>query len=178
MKKKYRPVSNLPFIIKIIEKCTLNQLTKHSDTHNILLKFQLAYRKAHSCETGLLKLANDTLWAMKNKHITAVLIMDLSAAFDTVDHDLLLIVLHRKFGITNATLKWYNNFLKLRKSRVCINGSYSSELIMDFGLPQGSTQGAYLFNCYASTLSEIVPDTLTINSFADDHSIRRTFKPE
>ena len=49
---------------------------------------------------------------------------------------------------------------------------------MDFGLPQGSTQDAYLFNCYASTLSKIVPDSLTLNSFADDHSIRRTFKPE
>ena len=103
--------------------------------------------------------------------------MDLSAAFE-VNHDLLLNVLHRKFGIINTALKWYNNFLKPRKSRVCINGSYSSEQIMDFGLPQGSTQGAYLFNCYASTLSEIVPDSLTLNGFADDHSIRRTFKPE
>ena len=49
---------------------------------------------------------------------------------------------------------------------------------MDFGLPQGSIQGAYLFNCYASTLSEIVPDSLTLNGFADDHSIKRTFKTE
>ena len=50
--------------------------------------------------------------------------------------------------------------------------------IIDFGLPQGSTQGAYLFNCYVSTLSKIVPDSLTLNGFAVDHSIRRTFKPE
>ena len=61
---------------------------------------------------------------------------------------------------------------------MCFNGSYTSEWIMDFGLPQGSTQSVYLFNCYASTLSEIVPDSLTPNGFADDHSIRRTFKPE
>ena len=115
---------------------------------------------------------------MENKQITAVLIMDLSAAFNTVDYDLLLNVLHRKFGIINTALKWYKNFLKLRKSRVCINSSYSSEQIMDFGLPQESTQGAYLFNCYASTLSKIVPDSLTLNSFAEDHSIRRIFKPE
>ena len=115
---------------------------------------------------------------MENKQTTAVLIMDLSAAFSTVDHDLLLDVLHRKFGIINTALKWYNNFLKPRKSRICINGSYSSEWIMDFGLPQGSTQCAYLFSCYASTLSKIVPDLLTLNGFVDDHSIRRTFKPE
>ena len=115
---------------------------------------------------------------MENKQITAVLIMDLSAAFDTADHDLLLNVLHRKFGITNTALRWYNNFIKPRKSRVCINGSYSSEQIMDFGLSQGFIQDAFLFNCYASTLSEIVPDSLTLNGFADDHSIRRTFKPD
>ena len=82
-----------------------------------------------------------------------MLIMDLTAVFDTVDYDVLLDVLHRKFGINNTALKWYTNFLKPRKSRVCINGSYSSEKIMDFGLSQGSTQGAFLFNYYTSTLS-------------------------
>ena len=112
---------------------------------------------------------------MENKQITAMVIMDL---LDTVDHDVLLDVLHRKCGITNTALKWYTNFLKLRKSRVCINGSYSSEKIMDFGLPQGSTQGAFLFNYYASTLSKIVPDSLALNGFVDNHSIRRTFKLE
>ena len=177
IKENYRPFSNLPFISKIIEKCTLNQLTKHCDTHNLLPKYQSAYRKFHSCETSLLKLINDTLWAMENKKITAMLIMDLSAAFDTVDHDVLLDVLHRKFGINNTALKLYTHFLKLRKSMVYINGSYSSEKIMDFGLPQGSTQGAFLFDCYALKLSKIVPDSLTLNGFADDHSIRRTFKP-
>ena len=104
--------------------------------------------------------------------------MDLLAAFDTVDHDLLCDVLQRKFGITNTALEWYNNFLKPRKFRLCINGWCSSEWIMDFGISQESTQGAYLFNCYASTLSKIVPDSLTLKAFVDDHSIRRTFQPE
>ena len=95
--------------------------------------------------------------------------MDLLAAFDIVNHDLLLEALHRKIGIINTVLKWYNNFLKPRKSRVFINGSYSSEWIMGFGLPQGSTQGAFLFNCYASLLSKFVPDSLTLNGFTYDH---------
>ena len=178
VKENYRPVSDLPFISKITEKCTLNQLTKHCDTCNLVPEYQSAYRKFHSCETNLLKFLNDTLWTMENKQITAVLKMDLLATFDTVDNDLLLSVLHRKFGIINTAFKWYNNFLKLRKSRVCISGWYSSEWIMDCGLPQGYIQGAYLFNCYASSLSEIVQDSLTLNGFMDDHSIRRTFKPE
>ena len=75
--ENYRPVSNLPFISKIIEKCTLNQLTKHCDTHNLLPEYQSAYRKFYSCEISLLKLVNNTLWVMENKQITAVLIMDL-----------------------------------------------------------------------------------------------------
>ena len=115
---------------------------------------------------------------MENKQITAMLIMDLSVAFNTGDHDVLLDVLCRKCDINNTAPKWYTNFLKLRKSRVCINGSYSSEKIMDFGLPQVFTQGTFLFNCYASTLSETVPDSLTLNGFVDNHSIGRTFKPE
>ena len=177
VKTNYRPVSNLPLISKIIEKYTLNQLTKHCDIHNQLPQYQSAYRKFCSYKTNL-KLVSDTLWAMEKQQITALLIMDLSAAFNTVDHDLLLNVLQRKFGITNPALEWYNSFLKPRKFRVCINDSYLSEWIMGFGLPQGSTQDAYLFNCYASTLSKIVPDSLALNGFAYDHSIRRTFKPE
>ena len=85
--------------------------------------------------------------------------------------------MEKKFGIINTAHKWCNNFLKLRKSRVCINGSYSSEWVTDFSLCQGSTQGAFLFNCYASTLSKNVPDSLMFNGFMDDHSIKRTFKP-
>ena len=95
---------------------------------------------------------------MEQQQITAVLITDLSAAFDTVNHDPLLDVLQGQLGITNIILKLCKTFLKPRNFRVCINGSFSSEWIMDFGLPQRSTQGEYLFNYYASKLSEIVPD--------------------
>ena len=140
--------------------------------YNLLPEYQSAYRKFHSWETSLLKLVSDYLWAMEQQQITAVLIMDLLAAFHTVNHDLLLDVLQWIFGITNTVLKWYKNLLKLRKLTICINSSYSSEQTMNFGLHQGSIQQ------YASRLSEIVPDSLTLNGFADDHSIRSTFKPE
>ena len=134
--------------------------------------------KLYSCETSLPKLGNDILWAMEWQQITAVLIMDLSAAFDTVDHNLLLDVLQGKFGITNTALQWYKNCLQPRKFIVCINSSHSSEQIIDFGMPQRSTQGAYLFICYASTLPEIAPESLILNGFTDDHSIRRLFRLE
>ena len=70
--------------------------------HSLLPEYQSAYRKFHSCETNLLKLVNNTPWPMQNKQITAVPIMDLSAAFDTVDHDLPINVLQRKVCITNT----------------------------------------------------------------------------
>ena len=64
------------------------------------------------CETSLLRLVNDTLWAMENKLITAVTVMDLPVAFDTVSHDLLLAVLREQFGIKGVALNWYENYLK------------------------------------------------------------------
>ena len=114
---------------------------------------------------------------MEDKRITAVIVMDLSAAFDTVSHELLLAVLRERFGINDLAITWYENYLKPRRFKVCINGKYSAQKTVDFSVPQGSTQGAYLFICYASTLNEIVPKSFTLNGFANDHSIRKSFRP-
>ena len=138
IKSNYQPVSNLIFISKIAEKCPLEQFNKHCDDYDLLPEYQSAYRKYYSCETGLLKLINDILWNMENKLVTAVTIWHLSAAFDTVDHYLLLEVLHNKFGIDGHAMKWYNDYLKPRKFKVNINGVYSTEKSMQFSIPQGS----------------------------------------
>ena len=97
-------------------KCTLNQLPKHCDMYSFLPEYQSTYRKFYICETSLLKLVNVTLWAMEKQQITVALIMDLSAGFNAVDHDLLLNVLQGKVGITNTALRWYN-FLKSKKKK-------------------------------------------------------------
>ena len=108
----YRPVSNLPFISIVAEKCTLQEFSDHCDTYDLLLEYQSAYRKNFSCKTVLLKLTNDTLWGMENKNITAVIFLDLLAAFTTADHDLLLEILNKKFGIKDKTLCWYEQYRK------------------------------------------------------------------
>ena len=92
----YRPVSNLCFISKIVENITLDQFNQHCQDYNLVPEYQSAYRKKHSCETNLVKLVNDTLWIMENQLVTTIVILDLSAAFNTVDHDLLLEVLGKK----------------------------------------------------------------------------------
>ena len=91
--KNYRPVSNLPFLSKLVEQAALVQFNQHCKEHQLLPDFQSAYRQGYSIETSLIKLMNDVLWGMERKEITAVIILDMSTAFDTVDHNLLLTIL-------------------------------------------------------------------------------------
>ena len=93
VKTNYRPVSSLGFISKVVGKVTLKQFTKHCNQNSLILEYQSAHRKEHNSETSLVKLVNDILWGMENQLITVVVILDLSPAFNPVDHDLLLDVL-------------------------------------------------------------------------------------
>ena len=98
----YRPVSNLQFISKTVERITLDQFTQHCNSNSLLPDYQSAYRKYYSCGTSLVKLVNDILWAMEKQLVTVVVILDLSAAFNTVDHDLLLEVLEKLWNCGNS----------------------------------------------------------------------------
>ena len=93
---------------------------------------------------------------MENQLVTAIVILDLSAAFDTVDHDLLVDVLEKRFGITGTARKWYESYLRPRSFRVEVGKERSQPRQLDYSVPQGSIQGAFLFVAYASTLEEIV----------------------
>ena len=95
--KNYHPVSNLPFISKLVEKCMLIQLNEHCSNQNLMPSYQSAYRANHSCKTSPLKLCNDILRAMERQEIIALVALDLSMAFDTVNHSVLLNVLHNQF---------------------------------------------------------------------------------
>ena len=105
----YHPVSNLQFLSKVLERCVVNQFTAHCDANNLFPSYQLAYRRNYSCETALIKITNDCLWTMENQMVTALGAIDLSVAFDTVDHEILLEVLNKKFGLQNTALQWFDN---------------------------------------------------------------------
>ena len=174
----YRPVSNLQFVSKIVERVTLDQFTQHCNNNSLLPDYQSAYRKYYSCETSLVKLVNNILWAMEKQLVTVVVILDLSAAFDTVDHDLLLEVLEKQYGIVGTARQWYTSYLKPRSFKVSIKGTTSQPRQLDYSVPQGSVQGAFLFIAYASTLDLVVQRSgLELNGFVDGHSIRTTLKP-
>ena len=96
-------------------------------------------------------------------------VMDLSTAFDTIDHSILTSVLINKFGIKDTALKWFNSYLQPKSFKVAVNGKYSEVKQLLFGVPQGSCLGANLFNLYCSTIYNVVPSDLHLSGFADDH---------
>ena len=172
----YRPVSNLIFISKVIERCMLLQVSKHCEKYHLQPDYQSAYREHYSCETTVLKISNDILWGMESQSIMSLVALDLSAAFDTVDHDILLSILSSKYGIKGVALKWFDQYLRPRSFRVAVNGVCSKDRDLTVSVPQGSCAGANIFNLYCSPLQDVVPKDLQLSSFADDHSVRKTFK--
>ena len=175
--KNYRPVSNLSFLSSIIEHCMLSQFMYHCAEYNLLPAYQSAYRPHHSCKTSLIKVANDILWAMEHGKILGFVALDLSAAFNTVDHDLLLQVLHDNFGIEDKALHWSEMYLRLQSFKVLVNDKYSTEKDLTFSVPKGSCTGAFIFISYSSVLKDSCPENISLNGFADDHSIMKAFKP-
>ena len=110
--------------------------------------------------------------------VTPIVILDLSTAFDTVDHDLLLGVPATRFGIQGKALEWYSNYLKPRRFRVTIEEETSQPRLLDYSVPQGSIQGAFLFIVYTSTLDQVINSSqLELNGFTENHSVRSSFKP-
>ena len=112
--KNVRPVSNLMFISKIIERDVAFQLNNYLDANGLNEVFQSAYKKHHSTETALLRVDNGILRAIDDQSTVILMLLDLSAAFDTVDHSILLNRLSSRFGIKGTALHWFKSYLTNR----------------------------------------------------------------
>ena len=175
----YRPVSNISFLSKVLENCILLQITKHLDENNLWSKYQSAYRKFHSCETAIAKIMDDILSEKDQKNGTILLFLDLSAAFDTVDHAILLTRLKNKFGITGKVLQMIESYLTDRKFYITIADKKSKGMQMKYGVPQGSILGPILFILYTQELETIaIKQGFKIHIFADDTQLYITFKSD
>ena len=140
--------------------------------------YQSAYRHHHSTETALLKVVNDILLNMDKQRVTLLLLLDLSAAFDTVDHNTLLRRLQNSFGIQGKVLSWLKSYLSGRSQCISVNGSLSRIFSLECGVPQGSCLGPLLFTLYTSRLFDIIQTHLPeVHCFADDTQLYLSFSP-
>ena len=144
----YRPVSSLPYLSKIIEKFLHAQLSEYIEQNGLHAKFQSSYRKHHSCETALLKVYEDIQQLLSAGKYVVLILLDSSAAFDTVDHAVLLGKLERDFFITGDALEMIRSYLNKRRFSVKINQTTSSEKDLVYGVPQGSLLGPLLYILY------------------------------
>ena len=140
--------------------------------------FQSAYKQYHSAETALIRVHNDILTAIDNRRTVILLLLDLSAAFDTVYHNILLSRLHERFGVTGRPFLWFQSYLSDSMQYVSVDGGTSSKHVLQCGVPQGLVLGPILYLLYTSPLSDIVEKfNLSYHFYVDDSQLYLSFQP-
>ena len=139
-------------------------------TNELNEPLQSAYRPCHSTETALVKVFNDILCSIDCPNSAAfVAMLDLSAAFDTVDHNILIRRLETTFGINGSALEWFRSYLRDRSMKVCVNGAYSERVVLEVSVPQGSQIAPELYSNYTQPLGELLRSIqLRYHCYADD----------
>ena len=155
----------------------LKQFLQHLESHSLLEPFQSAYRKCHSTETALLRVVNDLLQASDTGHVSILSLIDLSAAFDTIDHGSLINRLHTTFGCSGKVLGWFTSYLTCRTQSVFV-GHESTPFALKCGVPQGSVLGPLLFTLYMQSLSNVICKSgHSYHFFADDSQLHNSSIP-
>ena len=163
---------------KVTEKVLLQQLLACLTEHNLICPSQSAYRPHHSTETVLLKITNDILLALDSGNVSLLTFFDLSAAFDTIDHCILLDRLQHMYGISRTALSWFSAYLTNRTQSVIVNDHISQVLSLSSGVPQGSVLGPILFILYTKPLSDLIQcHSIKSQAFADDTQLHVSVPP-
>ncbi len=176
--ENYRPVSLLPFIAKSLERVVFNQLSLFLAQNNILDNNQSGFRSGHSTETALLSVTEALRLARAASKSSVLILLDLSAAFDTVNHQILMSIL-RKMGISGTALLWFESYLSDRSFRVSWRGEVSKSQLLATGVPQGSVLGPLLFSIYMSSLGSVIQKHgFSYHCYADDTQLYFSFQPD
>ena len=168
----YRPVSNLSFISKIMERSIHSQMNKYLEDHNLLPTKQSIYRKFHSTETALLDILSDVHTAADAGQVTLLGLLDQSSAFDVIDHCILIDRLHSHLRFSGKVLEWMISYLTDRTHYVYFNGASSNIIPLVCGVPQGSVLGPQFYILYTGGIISIVEQFGFIaHLYADDLQI-------
>ena len=168
----YRPISNLSVVSKLLERLVAKQLVGYLTASGLLPKLQSAYRAHHSTETAVLKVMTNILRALDSGNLAVLTSLELSAAFDTVDHATLLRRLIVTSGLDGAVLSWFRSYLSGRTQFVRCGSSKSAPATLSCGVPQGSVLGPILFLLYTADLLGIIEHhDLIPHLYADDTQI-------
>ena len=168
--QNYRPVSGLCFMSKLVERVVVKQLMQHINSNNLDNPRQSACKSGHSTETALLLIKNEIHLSLSRGEPTALVLLDLSAAFDTIDQPTLRNCLKSWFGVSGTALKWFTSYLSHRFQAIKIGSTLSDLHELLFGVPQGSVLGPLLFSLYTTPLSKVIgthPD-IKYHFYADD----------
>lgn len=161
-----RPISKLSVIAKILESIVSEQLKQFLVSNSVLSVFQSGFRKNHSTTTATMKVLYDIISALDDHKSCAALFIDLTKAFDTVNHAILLSQLEC-IGLSDAAIGWVSSYLNNRCQCVLLNDCMSEKLAVNSGVPQGSILGPLLFTVYINNLSENVINA-KMHLYADD----------
>ncbi|KAL2088635.1 hypothetical protein ACEWY4_015534 [Coilia grayii] len=175
--ENYRPVSLLPFLSKTPERAVAKQVTNFLNQNGQLDPKQSGFRSGQ-IETALLSVTEALRTARAEGLSSVLILLDLSAAFDTVNHKILLRIL-TSMGITGAVHSWFNSYLTGQSFKVSWQGKLSSNYTLTTGVPQGSVLGPLLFAMYTTSLGHVIrTHGLSYHCYADDTQMYLSFQPD
>ena len=163
-------MSGLCFLSKLVERVVAKQLRSHINNNKLDNPHQSAYKPGHSMETALLAIKNEVHLSLARDEPTALVLLDLSAAFNTIDHNILLGYLKSWFGLGGTVLKWFASYLNNHCQTISIGSTLSELSKLIFGVPQGFVLGPLLFSLYTTPLSKIIHlhPHIKFHFYADD----------